>query len=318
MLDGIRGTALPVAPPPPLPPPPPPPPVETPTRGGYQMEPAYHPQIAPPQSPSTPLPADNASWAADFSGQDSHPLDLDMMQLSNAVYDPSVTQVGNWSRVSDADLQAAGIDPASLEDPTTGFRAGIYTDNQGHYVLAYSGSNGNNDWINTNIPQGVGAQTEQYDQAVALAQQVANSKFGADGNLVLTGHSLGGGLAGIASLVTGVPAATYDASGVHDDTMRQFGLDPATAKAAAENGLIRRYNVEGDPLTAAQQDTPGLSSIMPDAPGHEITLESPIEKPKWDWWHPIESAKEQAAYTADMHRQQTMIDALSQQRPWDN
>lgn len=291
-----------------------------------QIEP-FQPQIQPIPAPSRqPAAPAEANWADGVSGQQSQAIDLDMMRMADAVYNPSVTQAGNWTRVSDADLVAAGLDPAQFEDSATGFRAGLYSDGSGHYTLAFAGSNAGNDWVKTNIPQGLGMQTEQYDQAVALAQQVANSPYGNQNNLVLTGHSLGGGLAGIASLVTDTPAVTFDASGVHDDTMRQFGLNPDAAKADAANGLIRRYNVEGDPLTAAQQDTPGLNRIMPDAPGHEITLDDPLpplEAPEWDWRHPIDSAKEQVQHQkdkierlGDLHRQSTMIEALETQRPW--
>jgi hypothetical protein len=31
------------------------------------------------------------------------------MQIANAVYDPGVQAVGNWTRLSDADLRAAGF-----------------------------------------------------------------------------------------------------------------------------------------------------------------------------------------------------------------
>lgn len=287
--------------------------------------PKVDPVVAEPAR--LPEPPAQAGWADGISGRDSQSIDLDMMHMADAVYDPSRTEAGNWTRVSDSDLRAAGLDPGQFEDSGTGFRAGLYTDGEGHYTLAFAGSNAGNDWIKTNIPQGLGMQTEQYDQAVALAQQVANSPYGNQGNLVLTGHSLGGGLAGIASLVTDTPAVTFDASGVHDDTMRQFGLDPGAAKSDAANGLIRRYNVEGDPLTAAQQDTPGLRNIMPDAPGHEITLDSPLpplEAPKWDWRNPIDSGKAQIEHQkdklerlGDLHRQSTMIEALETQRPWD-
>lgn len=295
--------------------------------GSYRPEPSYHPQLfglTPQQGGPS---ANAASFADEVRGRNSQAIDLELMQIANAVYDPNTQSVGDWTRVSDSQLSAAGIDPATLETPDTGFRAGIFTDGDGNYVLAFSGSNERIDWTGANFPQGLGMQTEQYDQAVALAQKVAASEFGRDGNVVITGHSLGGGLSGIASLATDIPAVTFDASGVHDDTMRQFGLNPGQAKQDAENGLIRRYNVAGDPLTAAQEDTPGLNRIMPDAPGHEITLDSPlppIEAPEWTW-NPIEMAKRTADYlhdkaerVGDLHRQQTMIDALAQQRPWEN
>lgn len=295
------------------------------------LPPAIEPFVPPALPPIVPTPERlpaapvDSDWAQGVSGQQSQPIDLEMAQISDAVYDPSQTQVGNWTRVSDADLAAAGIDPASFENADTGLRAGLYTDGNGHYTLAFAGSNDSTDWLVANPQQGLGFQNEQYDQAVALAQQVANSPFGNQDNLVITGHSLGGGLASISALVVGAPAVTFNASGVHDNTLRQFGLDPATAKTDAADGQIRRYNIEADPLTNAQQDTWGLRDAMPDALGHEIVLDTPpskLERPDWDWRHPIESGKAEGQYQLDRlaepHLSGTVIDAMQQQRPWES
>lgn len=316
-----------------------------PTGTGSAPEPGYNPYIGPLQLGGTaptltptaggPNGAGGTTFAEMVDGQQAQPIDLELMQIANAVYDPNVDSVGNWTRVSDAELQAACIDPALFETPETGFRAGLFTDGDGNYVLAFGGSNGTwQDWVENNFAQGLGMFAEQYDQAPQLAQLVANSTLGDPtgqstlaerGALVTTGHSLGGGLSATASLAAGIPAVTFDASGVHDATMERLGLDPAAAKQMAEDGLIRRYNIAGDPLTAAQEDVPLLNNI-PDAPGHEITLDDPlppIEAPEWTW-NPIEMGKRTAEYlqakaerVADLHRQSTMIEALEEQRPWE-
>ncbi|HST44402.1 MAG TPA: hypothetical protein VLK29_04165, partial [Luteimonas sp.] len=144
---------------------------------------------------------------------------------------------------------------------------------------------------------------------------------------VITGHSLGGGLAATASLATGNAAVTFNASGVNDKTIERLGLDPSTARADAEGGQIRRYNISGDPLTGAQEDVPGINRALPDAPGHEINLDDPypaVEGPEWTW-NPVEMAKRTADYlqakverTGDLHGQQGVLDALEQQQPWAN
>lgn len=311
------------------------PPVPT---GSYQLEPSFHPQIRPftPTAPGNGGATPTGETFADYvDGQKSQPIDVELMQIANAVYDPGVGSVGNWTRVSDAELIAAGLDPAEFETPDTGFRAGLFTDGDGNYVLGFSGSNATwQDWVKTNFAQGLGLFAEQYDQAPALLEKVANSTLGDPTGqstlrereaLVTVGHSLGGGLAATAALVTDIPAVTFDASGVHDNTLRDLGLDPAAAFARAEGGLIRRFNVDGDPLTAAQEDVWGLNNI-PDAPGFEITLDDPlppIKAPEWTW-NPIEMGKRTAEYVAakaervaDLHRQGTMIEALQEQRPWE-
>ena len=280
----------------------------TPT-GSYQLEPGYHPQLG-----ALFAAGGNAANAASFDsqvrGQDAKAIDLELMQISSAVYDPAVQQVGNWSRVSDADLMAAGIDPALLENPQSGFRAGIYTDGDGNHVLAFAGSNDLKDWTGANFRQGLGWESEQYDEAVQLAQ-LASAAYGDD--LAITGHSLGGGLAATAAMAVDGAAVTFNASGVHDRTIEGLGLDPATAKADAADGQIRRYNVDGEALTKAQQDI-WLVNNIPDAPGHEIVLDDPAPLTGFDRFNPISIVSHSIA----KHMQDVVIEALSQQQPWAN
>lgn len=279
---------------------------QTPT-GSYRLEPSYHPQLAGLLSGQHA--ANAASFDAQVRGRDAKAIDLPMMEISAAVYDPSVRSVGEWSRLSDSQLHAAGIDPKMLENGETGFRAGIYTDGNGNYVLAFAGSNELQDWTGANLRQGLGWQAEQFDEAVQLAQ-LADTAFG--DNLVVTGHSLGGSLAATASLAIGNAAVTFNAAGVHDDTMRDLGLDPAAAKADAEAGQIRRYNVDGEVLTTAQQDIWGVNGI-PDAPGHEIVLDDPDPLTGWNRFNPVAIAR----HSGELHSQGSVLEALREQRPWE-
>src|SRR5690242_8674456 len=160
-----------------------------------------------PQEPQhSPVPfADQVRGTAPKTG-----IDLELAYIASDVYKTDSTGSvgpGGWSRLSDNDLLAHGIDPQSLHSDATGFQAAIYGDGHGDYVLAFAGTDFKSiaDW-RANVGQGLGLQTAQYRQAEVLAQD-AREAFG--NNLAITGHSLGGGLASAASLATGTPAVTF-------------------------------------------------------------------------------------------------------------
>ena len=308
-------------------PPPPPAAVRAPAARwpGYPSTSAFQPPAAPralasvPRASPGPAPAPG-SFDAQVRGQGARAVDQQLMQLSSAAYDPSRTRVGSWTRLTDAQVRAAGINPALLENPANGFRAGVYTDGSGHYALAFAGTNDLQD-VKTDLEQGLGLRDGQYDEAVRLGLQ-ASRAFG--DNLVMTGHSLGGGLAATAAAAAGRGAVTFNAAGVNDTTLRRYGLDPAQVKAQSEAGQMRRYHIAGEALTAAQEDVPGLAEHLPDALGHELTLKDPAppQAPRFTW-NPIEMAKRLAAYAREklerpfqLHLGDSLLQALQQQHPW--
>jgi hypothetical protein len=96
--------------------------------------------------------------------------------------------------------------------------------------------------------QAFGLEAEQYNDAVALAQEVRKF-FGADYAITTTGHSLGGGLASLQALVLGTTANTFNAAGVHADTLQRYGIAPGSAAAG-----IDAYFVDGEILSALQDN----------------------------------------------------------------
>ena len=166
--------------------------------------------------------------------------------------------------------------PKMLRNGKSGFDAAIYRNDQGQYVVAFRGTD---QWfgpegadIKANGGQALGLTTEQYKQAITLAQSAVDA-FG-KGNVIFTGHSLGGGLASAAMLATGAPGVTFNAAGLSDNTLRSLnpGKTPnAIREELAGSGQIRRYNVEGELLTGLQQG----AMLAPDAVGHELRLAAP-------------------------------------------
>src|SRR3546814_1531109 len=102
---------------------------------------------------------------------------------------------------------------------SNGFDAAIYQNDQGQYVVAYRGTDNwgvaNPGDADDNALQGMGFETGQYSDAIALAQR-AEQVFG-EGNVVVTGHSLGGGLASAAALATGASGVTFNAAGLSNE-----------------------------------------------------------------------------------------------------
>src|SRR3546814_12797552 len=89
----------------------------------------------------------------------------------------------------------------------------------------------------------MGFETGQYSDAIALAQR-AEQVFG-EGNVVVTGHSLGGGLASAAALATGASGVTFNAAGLSNETLESLGFNPnAVRDSVSDSGQLRRYIVK--------------------------------------------------------------------------
>ncbi|MCO7252909.1 MULTISPECIES: PAAR domain-containing protein [Dickeya] len=149
---------------------------------------------------------------------------------------------------------------ARFTDLDSGFGAALFkSDINGETMLTFRGTNnavtGAKDWM-TNLSQGMGRETTQYKQAIDLASQVKDlmpSK-----SSVIVGHSLGGGLASAAVSAAKLPGYTFNAAGLHANTVAK-GADMATT-----NSLIKTQAVDGEILTMVQTygkaAVPGLLS----------------------------------------------------------
>jgi hypothetical protein len=100
------------------------------------------------------------------------------------------------------------------------------------------------DWKN-NGEQGMNSDSLYYKQAVGIGKHL--QKSGAD--VEITGHSLGAGEASAASRVSGKSATTFNAAGLHPDTVGHYGGTPIIP--AEEN--IDVYQVDGEFLTGTQE-----------------------------------------------------------------
>ena len=340
---------------------PPPPLVERPpgpsgNAAPYALEPSWHPQVAPPTCGPVPaMPYDAADFSAHVSGTRGRQIDVDLMRMSSAVYEGKDLDLCGWTALDDTQLQAAGMDPGRLDVPGSQFKAEVFTDGEGNYVLAFRGTQeGAADWM-TNFAQGTGQYTDEFDRLAPQAAQEFAQAFGERGvdaagnptytNLALTGHSQGGGLATIASAVTGIPAVTFDPSGIHDRTFERLGLDGEQFRGQAGDGQVRRYSMHEDALTQVQEGW-FTAPLAPDAIGHQIVVKPEGELADKVIQYGLEHAgldPETAGQVNDAieglsqlpgpigglagaigylgraassHEQQVLIDTMLQQQPW--
>lgn len=111
-----------------------------------------------------------------------------------------------------------------LKNAGNGFQAKLYEkvvdDNVIGYCVAFAGTKDLVDWTQ-DFMQTVGL-SGQYESAVNLAKEV--NDFAGNTPLTFFGHSLGGGEAALASLVTGRLAMTYNAAGVSFQTKLLYGV----------------------------------------------------------------------------------------------
>lgn len=220
----------------------------------------------------------------------------DLLDLSRAAYNDH-GGIPGWDRLSDEELGSLGIDPALLQDPTTGFSACVFRNAEGALVVAYRGTT---EWVavrqsgaGVTVAPGLDLHADvlgstylsrQSEQAVALALAVQTA-VGTD-NVVFTGHSLGGRLAALASIATGAPAETFNAAGMSPSEMMYAhiaggGTQPSfwqwlgshdvfsdgnadAAHLGIDTSSITNHSASGDVLSGLQSGSPA-----PDALGNQ-------------------------------------------------
>ena len=145
--------------------------------------------------------------------------------------------VGNW--------QLHG----KIIEKDNGLQYGIYyrklKNGNMDYVLAFAGTNDKRD-IEQDINQALGnGSVSQFGNAKSISEKFQTSHKNGDQTII--GHSLGGGLATIGSLTTGIPAITFNPAALHQNTKRLLDID------RAEDSQILNFVVKGEIVDKVQK-----------------------------------------------------------------
>jgi hypothetical protein len=225
---------------------------------------------------------------------------------------------------SPLDLRRIGVpDEANLRlgegSGVAGFKAMLYQDyitGDRQYVLAFAGTDGPSDisdWYN-NIVQGSGmGAPAQYVAAMLIGDKLATQSDIPAGNLIVTGHSLGGGLASAAAVVGGIRADTFNAAWLREETLREpdgMGgfreLYPGSlGRLAGAPGSVAAYYVDWDILTYFQRRASNVISIHP--VGTLLELDGPHDA-ELAWADPIPLATLYLMY--DLHLMPSVLYGL--------
>jgi uncharacterized Zn-binding protein involved in type VI secretion len=187
---------------------------------------------------------------------------VELAQLAQHVYrpkpgePPKPTPVG-WKNISNDPnrLKKLGLTQDDLHVPGSNYRAQVYEPDPTVFgddmktTVAFKGTDpgSGEDWKN-NVDQGMDNDSLYYKQAVGVGAKLRKS----DADVEITGHSLGGGLASGASRASGAPATTFNAAGLHPNTVAHYGGTPIVP--SEEN--IDVYQIDHEFLTGTQESGP--------------------------------------------------------------
>jgi surface antigen len=170
---------------------------------------------------------------------------LDYALLSNAVYDfgtPKYVPVPNWKVINPATL-SLNEQQTVFSDPVNGFRAQVYVNGR-KLAIVFEGTTQIVDW-STDIAAWLGAPPGQYQDALDFVGGIV-AATGAKYDVVLTGHSLGGGLATYAALYYGKKAVVFNPAGLGGGLRSKIPKD----NFAQQTSLVSSIDVDGDPVSA--------------------------------------------------------------------
>lgn len=217
---------------------------------------------------------------------------------------------------SEEDLAGMGLTQDMLTPKGTQFTAAVYMKDPAVWgpspepaaVVAFRGSTvAGEDWKN-NFAQGLNAESDYYRSAVEIGTALSGN--GASAQIV--GHSLGGGLASAAQGASGLPASTYNAAGLHPDTVARY----AGQGMAAQADQINAIRVQGEVLTKTQEEGM-LSRFMHDAVGKKTDIAPATNEKAFDAMKKAGQIGEGEDYETFLHGMDEVIGSMEARKTAD-
>ncbi|HNP31805.1 MAG TPA: DUF6443 domain-containing protein [Flavobacterium sp.] len=186
-----------------------------------------------------------------FDSDGLEPTPYEAALMAKHVYSNSGHLAGNWKRSSNVKYNKFSM--------SGGLKCALYERTKGgikEFALVYAGTD---DWTDVadDVLQGV-ALDSQTKAASFLATKVSNDLRNSE--VTFVGHSLGGGLSNLSSLVTGRTSITFNPAWLSKSTKRGLKIVPL------RNGShVTNYINETDPLNSFQTgnlNLPGLGFLL--------------------------------------------------------
>lgn len=171
------------------------------------------------------------------------PQEVTYARMSKEVYGLSQTDVEAGYQIDDYTL-------SELTTDESGLKAALFVKGDSQVVAFAGTSPGSGANWKANFRQAFGRRSAQYEAGKTYAASL-------DGNVHFTGHSLGGGIASAAAIVTGNGATVFNAAGVHNNTLNGI---------RRSNGAVTHFRSSFDVLQPINALTP--SSV----PGQQISI----------------------------------------------
>ena len=211
---------------------------------------------------TTQIGQEQASFQANICLLPDVQLALDVKDyalLSEAVYKENT--VPNWELLVTDTCPIKGMECWKHIDETS-FQVQVYRFLRGKkpkLAVAFRGTELTElgDW-KADVQNFFNGVPKQYEQAVDFVKQVMK-KAGSDYEIVLTGHSLGGGLASYAALRLGTTAIVFNAAGLWNGLRNKIPKE----NFELQKTFVRNINLIGDPVSGLGGQVGTIYALKP-------------------------------------------------------